>query len=59
MIGIMSYNHITLILTNNKLVRHNYVDRKKNLDIVLIIEQLKKVTQEIAPPIPNEFAMQE
>ena len=55
----MSYNHITLILTNNKLVRHNYVDRKKNLDIVLIIEQLKKVTQEIAPPIPNEFAMQE
>ena len=31
----MSYNPITLMLTSNKLVKLNYMDRKINLDIVL------------------------
>ena len=55
-IGIMSYNPITLILTDNKLIGPNYVDWKRNLVIVLTSEQLKWVTQEVAPPIPNEFS---
>ena len=37
-IGIISYNRITLILTNNKLIEPNYIDWKRNLDIVPIIE---------------------
>ena len=37
-IGIISYNPITLILTDNKLIEPNYIDWKRNLDIVPIIE---------------------
>ena len=29
------------------------------MDIVLIVEQLKWVTREVALPIPNEFSTQE
>ena len=32
---IMSYNPITLILTDNNLIGPTYVDWKRNLDIVL------------------------
>ena len=38
--GIMSYNPITLILNDNKITRPNFVNWKRNLDIVLIIEHL-------------------
>ena len=58
-IEIMSYNPITLFLTNNKLTRPNYVDWKTNLEIALTKKQLKWVTQELAPPILNGFSMQE
>ena len=54
--GITSYNMITLILTDNKLTGPNYVDWKRNMDIVLIVQQLKWVTREVALPIPNEFS---
>ena len=37
----MSYNPITLILMANKLTGPNYVDWKRNLDIVLTSEELK------------------
>ena len=40
---IMLYNLINFILTTNKLTNLNYVDWKKNLDIVLTLE-LKWVT---------------
>ena len=55
----MSYNPINLILTTNKLIRPNYVDQKRNLDIVLTSEELKWVTSEIAPCTPNEHSTQE
>ena len=51
----MSYNPFILILIDDKLTRSNYIDQKRNLDIVLIIKQLKWVTQEIVPPIPMSF----
>ena len=41
---IMSYNHINHILTTNKLTEPNYIDWKRNLDIVLTSEELKWVT---------------
>ena len=53
---IMSYSSINLILTDNKLTGLDYVDWKRNMDIVLIVEELKWVTQEVALPIPNEFS---
>ena len=55
---IMSYNPITLILTIKKLTRLNYVDWKRNLDIVLKVKEPKWVTQEFTP-IPNEYSSQE
>ena len=52
----MSYNPINLILTTNKLTRPNYVDWKRNLDIVLTFEELNWVTQETTPSTPNEHS---
>ena len=37
-IEIMYLNPITLIFINNKLIEPNYVDWKRNLDIVLITQ---------------------
>ena len=42
--NIMSYNLINLILTTNKLIEPNYVDWKRNLEIVLTLEELKWAT---------------
>ena len=58
-IDIMSYNPINLILTTNKLIETNYVDWKRNLDIVLTSEELKWATQEISSFTPNEHSTQE
>ena len=41
----MSYNTINHILNTNKLSRPNYMDWKRNLDIVFTSEELKWVTQ--------------
>ena len=57
--NIMSYNPINLILTINKLIGPNYVDWKRNLDIVLTFEELNWVTQEITHFTPNEHSTQE
>ena len=54
---IMSYNPINLILISNKLIRPNYVDWKRNVDITLTLEKLKWVTQEFASNTPNEHSM--
>ena len=42
----MSYNPINHIVTTNKLTEPNYMDWKRNLDIVLTSKELKWVTQE-------------
>ena len=51
---IMAYNLIDLILTT--MTRPNYVDWKRNLDIILTSDEVKWVTQEIAPSTPNEYS---
>ena len=58
-ISLMSYNIIKLILTTNKLIEQHYVDWKRNLNIILTLEELKWVTQEIDPFTPNEHSNQE
>ena len=40
-IEIMSYNPINLILTTNKLIEANYVDWKRNMDIIFTLKELK------------------
>ena len=50
----MSYNPIHHIM-----IRPNYVDKKRNLDIVLTSDELKWVTQEIAHSTLNEHLTQE
>nr|XP_016498040.1 PREDICTED: uncharacterized protein LOC107816807 [Nicotiana tabacum] len=44
-----AFNPLTVILTQNKLEGPNYVDRKRNLDIVLIAEEYKFVLDEVCP----------
>ncbi|XP_075092327.1 uncharacterized protein LOC142172575 [Nicotiana tabacum] len=44
-----AFNPFTAILTQNKLEGPNYVDWKRNLDIVLITEEYKFVFDEVCP----------
>ena len=44
---------------DNKLIEPNYVDWKRNMDMVLTTKHLKWATKELTPLIPNEFFMQE
>ena len=43
---------IVTILNQNKLTRSNYVDWKRNLDIVLTVEEHKYVLNELCPNFP-------
>ncbi|XP_075112255.1 uncharacterized protein LOC142182160 [Nicotiana tabacum] len=50
------FNPLTVILTQNKLEGPNYVDWKRNLDIVLIVEEYKFVLVEVCPKKPGHDA---
>ncbi|XP_016463439.1 uncharacterized protein LOC107786468 [Nicotiana tabacum] len=52
-----AFNPLTAILTQNKLESPNYVDWKRNLDIVLIAEEYKFVLDEVCPEKPGNDAM--
>ena len=47
-----SFSPLVAILNQNKLTRPNYVDWKRNLDIVLIAEEHKFVLSEACPDFP-------
>nr|XP_016502796.1 PREDICTED: uncharacterized protein LOC107820943 [Nicotiana tabacum] len=51
-----AFNPLTAILTQNKLEGPNYVDWKRNLDIVLIAEEYKFVLDEVCPEKPGDDA---
>ncbi|XP_016455430.1 uncharacterized protein LOC107779498 [Nicotiana tabacum] len=53
----IAFNPLTAILTQNKLEGPNYVDWKRNLDIVLIAEEYKFVLDEVCLEKPGEDAM--
>jgi len=52
--GSSSFNPLATILTQNKLEGPNYVDWKRNLDIVLTAEEYKFVLTEECPPEPKD-----
>ena len=48
----MSFNLLSLILSQNKLTGENFIDWKRNLNIVLTYEKHKFVLLEACPPKP-------
>ncbi|KAH0781128.1 hypothetical protein KY290_000726 [Solanum tuberosum] len=53
------FNPLSTILGQNKLEGSNYVDWRRNLDIVLTAEEYKFVLHEKCPPKPNEQSSDE
>ena len=54
-----SFNPLSLILKENKLTRPNYIDRKRNLNLVLTAEEYKFVLTEVCPPTPSSDSSKE
>ena len=52
----MDFNPLAVILKENKLDGTNYIDWKRNLDIVLTVEDYKFVLIDLFSPIPHEGA---
>ena len=51
-----SFSPLVIILNQNKLIGLNYVDWKRNLDIVLITEEHKFVLNQPCPNFPSLVA---
>ncbi|CAA0839546.1 cysteine-rich RLK (RECEPTOR-like protein kinase) 8, partial [Striga hermonthica] len=56
---IMSFNPLSVILKENQLTGPNYIDWKRNLDIVLTAESYKYVLTEACPDVPADNALDE
>ena len=56
---IMAFNPLVVILKENKLDGTNYIDWKRNLDIVLTIEDYKFVLTDLGSPKPHEGATEQ
>ena len=54
-----SFNPLAVILKENKLTGPNYIDWKRNLDIVLTAEGYKFVLTQVCPAEPGEGASDE
>ena len=54
-----SFNPLSVILKENKLVRTNYIDWKRNIDLVLTAEDCNFVLTDICPPIPDNISTPE
>ena len=50
----MAFNPLVVILKENKLDGTNYIDCKRNLDIVLTAEDYKFVLIDLCQPKPHE-----
>ncbi|XP_057954095.1 uncharacterized protein LOC131148409 [Malania oleifera] len=55
----MVFNPLVVILKENKLVEPNYIDWKRNLNIILTVEEYKYVLVEVCPQKPSERATDE
>ena len=55
----MAFNPLAVILKENKLTGPNYIDWKRNLDIVLTAEEYKFVLTEVCPEKPDENSSEE
>ncbi|XP_057953944.1 uncharacterized protein LOC131148234 [Malania oleifera] len=55
----MAFNPLVIILKENKLVGPNYIDWKRNLNIVLTTKKYKCVLVKVCPQKPSEGATNE
>ena len=55
----MFLNHLSIILSSNKLENKNYVDSKHNLDIIPTFNKHKWVLTTPCPPLTNNDSTQE
>ena len=56
---IIAFNPLAVILKENKIDGTNYIDWKRNLDIVLTDEGYKFVLIDLCPPKPHEVATEQ
>ena len=54
-----SFNPLSVILKENKLTGPNYIDWKKNLNLVLTAEGYKHVLTDVCPPPPDSLSSKE
>ena len=54
-----SFNLLPIILKENKLIGPNYIDRKRNLNLVLIAKEYKFVLTDVCPPTPGSDSSKE
>ena len=54
-----SFNPLSVILKENKLTGPNYIDWKRNLNLVLIAEGYKLVLTEVCLPPPDNVSSKE
>ena len=55
----MTFNPLAVILKENKLIGPNYIDWKRNLDIVLAAKEYKFLLTEVCLQEPSEGATDE
>ena len=54
-----AFNPLAVILKEHKLTGPNYIDWKRNLDIVLTVEEYKYVLTEVCPYKPEDGSTDE
>ena len=55
-----SFNPLSIILKENKLTGPNYIDWKRNLNLVLTTEEYKFVLTDVCPPeLDSNFSKEE
>ena len=54
-----SFNPLSVILKENKLTGPNYIDWKRNLNLVLTAQEYKYVLVEVCPPTPGSDSSKE
>ena len=54
-----SFNPLLVILKENKLVGTNYIDCKRNLNLVLTYEDYNYVLTDLCPPVPDSISTPE
>ena len=53
------FNPLSIILKENKLTGHNYIDWKRNLNLVLTAEEYKFVLTDVCPPPLDSDSLKE
>ena len=54
-----SFNLLSVILKENKLTETNYIDWKRNLNLVLTAQEYKFVLTDVCPPTPGSDSSKE